>query len=394
MHIKFELPLSKSIANRYLVLQWLANGELPDFDLRWPEDVILMHTALQADASPFVNVGDAGTVMRFLTALFAADKRRNHLLTGSERMNERPIAVLVNALRELGADISYGGKEGFPPLSIKGKNLISKHLVIDGSISSQYISALMMIAPVLPEGLTLQAKTLWASEPYLQITLSMLHSFGAKAEMDNQIIRVFPSELKPAPFTIEKDWSSASYAFLLALAKPEVQVEIEGLNLHSVQGDKIVLQWFEQFFKMKCEWENNSLLIKATDEKIIPFELDFTHQPDLAQTVAAAVVLKKSKARLTGLKSLRIKETDRIQALENELQKLGVQVKSGSDFIELDATNATYTNQKQLNTYGDHRMVMCLSPFKLVNPNYVIENPNLVNKSFPGFWAEFEKFSS
>jgi 3-phosphoshikimate 1-carboxyvinyltransferase len=391
--IDFELPVSKSLANRYLILQWLANGELPDFESNWPDDVQIMHRCLKQD-SPFIDVGDAGTVMRFLTAAFAADRRRNHVLNGSPRMQERPIKVLVDSLKELNADIEYQGHDGFPPIKVKGKNLISKHLIIDGGISSQYISALMMIAPTIENGLSIQAKSTWSSEPYLHMTLNLMKQFGASAEMDSQVIRIENTELIPQPFHIESDWSSASYAYALALLKPDCVLKLNGLKSDSFQGDSLVAEWYDQFFGVETHWIDGGCEIQKTKSKSLQtIEIDFEHQPDLAQTIAFSIASQKRKGKLTGLKSLRIKETDRIAALENELSALGVHVIVTGDTIEIDATQAHFNPNKALKTYGDHRMVMSMAPLLLINPYLEIENIGLVSKSFPGFWESFSKLT-
>jgi len=390
-HIAFDLPVSKSLANRYLILQWLANGELPSFDKNWPDDVQIMHQCLMQD-SPFINVGDAGTVMRFLTAAFAADKRRNHILNGSHRMHERPIKVLVDSLRELDADVEYQGKEGFPPIKVKGKNLVSKHLIIDGNISSQYISALMMIAPTIENGLSIQAKSTWSSEPYLHMTLNLLKQFGAMAEMDSQVIRIENADLLPQPFEIESDWSSASYAYAIALLKPETTLRLKGLKPQSHQGDSLIAEWYQQFFGIETLWNDTGCDIQKTKPNHFQtIKLNFEHQPDLAQTVAFSIAAERGKGELSGLKSLRIKETDRIAALENELAALGVKVLVSQDELHLDATEAHFNPSKPLRTYGDHRMVMSMAPLLLINPHLEIENKALVSKSFPDFWANFQK---
>jgi 3-phosphoshikimate 1-carboxyvinyltransferase len=315
------------------------------------------------------DVGHAGTAMRFLTA-YLAIQQGEFVLTGSERMQQRPIKILVDALRTLGADITYLKNEGFPPLKIIGKPLLGGEITINGSVSSQYISALMMIAPYLENGLKINFEGKVTSKPYLDMTAEMM-------------------KVKDG-FIVEPDWSAASYWYsMVALAK-DAEITLLGLKKDSLQGDAVVAKIYENF-GVKTEYLENGIRLAKISPLTThhsPFLFDFTNCPDLAQTIAVTSAALNVPTKLTGLSTLRIKETDRIAALQNELSKLGCRVEVEHDeLIILSNTNAMERQHLPIKTYDDHRMAMAFAPLSLLYP-INIENPDVVIKSYPNFWED------
>ena len=399
------LPASKSISNRALVLATLSGGgprlltNVSDCD-----DTIAMLRALNLPET--VDVGAAGTSMRFLTALLSIGES-SHLLTGTRRMCNRPIGVLVDALRQLGADIAYVGQEGFPPLRIAGRELQGGKAALSGSVSSQYISALLMIAPQLRAGLTLQLQGEIVSRPYIQMTIEMMRHFGAQVEWQGErVIRVEPKPYAPTPYLIEADWSAASYWYEMVLLSDNEQetATLTGLFEQSLQGDSAVATFFEQLsvrsiFLSTGSQEPKTTLIRRGR---VPsrFDADLTQTPDLAQTLVVTCALKGISFRFTGLQSLRIKETDRIAALQTELAKLGVQVEVEGDSAmswagpqEQPAGSVPYLQPAPgtaIDTYEDHRMAMAFAPAALVLGSIDINNPEVVSKSYPRYWQDME----
>ena len=421
---RIVLPASKSISGRALILNALSGGgSLPE-NLSDSDDTQTLLRALQGlsgllsneeesgDVSlplregrggSFIDIGPAGTAMRFLTAYLSVTPGE-HFLTGSERMKHRPIAPLVDALRELGADIAYEGEEGFPPLRITGRSdLKGGSLTIDASISSQYISALLMIAPTLREGLRLTLARKIASRPYLDMTLSMMRDFGAEADWTaKDVIEVKPGSYRPTPYRIESDWSAASYWYeAVALSKDmKSTVDLVGLRHDSIQGDSKVRKMFAELgvgthYLAEPDGTETVRLTK-NDNVTCHFTADFTDTPDLAQTLAAACAMLDVPFHLCGLGSLRIKETDRIDALDKELSKLadvevvGDELRTPSDSSPCkgDAGRGPFT----FDTYDDHRMAMALAPVCLRTEGEIqINNPQVVSKSYPHFWDDLEK---
>jgi len=337
-----------------------------------------------------IDVEDAGTTMRFLTAYFAITNQ-NKILTGTSRMKERPIGILVDALRVLGADIEYLGHEGYPPIEVKKfKGQQQNELPIRGDISSQYISALMMIAPSLPQGLTLILQGKVGSRPYIEMTAAIMKHFGATCEVREDRVIIPKGNYKPADFTVESDWSAASYWFAFTAMAKHAVIYLPKLSLHSLQGDSVVVELMKSL-GVTATMENDLLkLTKSEAQKEISW--DFTHCPDLAQTIAVVCAAKGITGHLTGLESLRIKETDRIAALQKELRKVG------ADLVEKDAAHWTLIPSTQLpavasfETYKDHRMAMAFAPFAtLMDVN--LERPEVVRKSYPNFWNDMKSVS-
>jgi 3-phosphoshikimate 1-carboxyvinyltransferase len=334
-----------------------------------------------------IDVEDAGTTMRFLTAYFTVTSQ-NKVLTGTSRMKERPIALLVNALRSLGAEIVYLEKDGFPPHEIQSfKGNGSNTLSIRGDVSSQYISALMMVAPILPQGLTLTLEGKVGSRPYIEMTASIMKHFGVSCELRNDKVIIPHQAYKSSSYTVESDWSAASYWFALTALAKKADIQLPRLSLQSLQGDSVIVSIMEKI-GVKAEMKNAMLhLNKSEHQKELSW--DFTHCPDLGQTVAVVCAAKGITGHFTGLESLRIKETDRIAALQNELRKIG------ADLIEHDSEHWTLKPSESLPTrasfatYKDHRMAMAFAPLATLFP-VEIDKADVVKKSYPNYWNDLK----
>lgn len=389
---EITLPSSKSISNRALIIKALSGLPFEIENLSTANDTQIIKQLLADKNRTTFDVGHAGTAMRFLTA-YLAIQQGEFILTGSERMQQRPIKILVDALRTIGADITYLKNEGFPPLKIIGKTLSGGEITIDSSISSQYISALMMIAPYIKNGLKINFEGQVASKPYLDMTAEMMKSPTLTLPEGEGIFSHLGGD-KRGGFVVEPDWSAASYWYsMVALAK-EAEITLLGLKKKSLQGDSVVAEIFEKFGVKTDFIENGIRLTKSSDFglRTSDFQLNFTNCPDLAQTVAVTSAALNVPSKLTGLSTLRIKETDRIAALQIELTRLGFNVEvDGDDLI----VNRHSGKSQQLNhwssisvhTYDDHRMAMAFAPLSLLSP-ITIENPGVVVKSYPNFWED------
>ncbi len=382
------LPASKSISNRALIINALAGGTSNLYNLSDANDTQLM-LRLVKSTDKEIDVEDAGTTMRFLTAYFAVTNQQK-ILTGTARMKERPIGILVDALRLLGADIEYLEKEGFPSHEIKKFSGQQTHTIhIRGDVSSQYISALMMIAPLLPNGLTLVLEGKVGSRPYIEMTASLMRHFGAQANVHADKVIIPHHVYKPESYTVESDWSAASYWFAFTALADKAEIKLPKLLSNSLQGDSAIVQ-IMNLLGVKSEFESNILHLSKNQ---ITEELhwDFTHCPDLAQTVAVVCAAKNVKGYFTGLESLKIKETDRIKALQNELRKIG------ADLIEEDLAHWTLVPSTSLPkkasflTYKDHRMAMAFAPLATLM-DIEIEGPEAIRKSYPNFWNDMRSF--
>jgi 3-phosphoshikimate 1-carboxyvinyltransferase len=381
-----ELPVSKSIANRYLIISALAGKQfdLPD---TLPEDVRILRDALSSNSSE-VNIGMAGTAMRFLTANYALQEGKTVILTGVERMKQRPIAELIDALRKLGAEIEYMENEGFPPLRITGKKLKGGEVEIPASISSQFISALMMIGPIMENGLKVNLKGKVLSKPYILLTADCMQNCGVDVKLDGNTISIPSSEYRIAGLTVEADWTSASYFYALAAARPNSKLLLNGLKIDSSQGDSILVDWFGKMGITSVQKENG-VEISSSDKINFPTELDFTDHPDLAQSFAFLAAAQGKPVKLTGLDNLRLKETDRVAALKIELEKLGVSVLVEGSTMTISGSISV--KEATIKTYNDHRMAMSAAVLSTVIP-IEVEKPEVVGKSFPEFWEELKKF--
>jgi 3-phosphoshikimate 1-carboxyvinyltransferase len=345
---------------------------------------------LESDTNVF-DVGAAGTTMRFLTA-FLSRIVGEWTLTGSARMKERPIHVLVDALRQLGAKIEYTEKEGFPPLKIFGSSLEGKPIELPGDVSSQYISALLMIAPSITGGLTLKLKGEITSRPYIQLTLKLMELYGIHSKWQGAEIRVDEQPFKPQQVRAEGDWSAASYWFqIVALAKPGSKLVLRGRDRNSLQGDSRVALMFNEL-GVTHRFSKKGLVLTNDGQKTSSFQYNFSDQPDLAQTFAVTCACLGIPFHLSGLHTLTIKETNRIEALINEAAKLGfILTSNGVDDLSWDGCQESIVGKPVIETYHDHRMAMAFAPAALNVGSVIIQNPSVVSKSYPGFWEDLKK---
>ncbi|MDJ1483729.1 3-phosphoshikimate 1-carboxyvinyltransferase [Cytophagaceae bacterium YF14B1] len=385
-----QLASSKSESNRSLVINALSGGKGTLTNLSEARDTQTMQRLL-ASNDQIWDVLDAGTTMRFLTA-YATITNQEKIMTGTARMCERPIGLLVDALRVLGATIDYVKQEGYPPIHIKGFQFSGKsHIQIRGDVSSQYISALLMIAPLLPEGLQLELTGVIGSRPYIEMTLRQMETFGVQHEWNGNIIRVKPQTYQPTSYQVESDWSGASYWYSIVALAEEAEIELLGLKENSLQGDSRIAEIMVPLGVTSTFTKRGVLLKKITAQPSIV--VDFSDCPDLAQTVAVCCAAKGIEAEFTGIESLKIKETDRVKAIQNELGKFN------GELIEVES-NYKYKIPKpvlldnhtpvRIHTYDDHRMAMAFAPLALQRET-VIEHPNVVVKSYPGFWDDLRK---
>ena len=400
---RIVLPASKSISGRALVINALSGSSLLPDNLSDSDDTQAMLNALR-EMPEVIDIGAAGTAMRFLTAYLSVTPG-THTITGTERMKHRPIGILVDALRTLGADIAYEGEEGFPPLRIAGRNDIEGgELSVPGNVSSQYISALLMIAPTLKKGLRLTLTGQIASRPYLDMTMSMMRDFGAEVEwIAKDVIEVKPGSYRQRPYHIESDWSAASYWYEMVALSPDAGalVELVGLHHDSIQGDSKVWQLMSELGVATEYYEEPDgteiIRLRKTGNLACHFCHDFSHQPDLAQTFAVTCAMLDVPFRLVGLQSLRIKETDRIAALVEELGKIVCLEGNDSElqwegFYNIDDLELLPFEEFTFDTYDDHRMAMALAPVCLrTGGEIVINNPEVVSKSYPHYWEDLEK---
>jgi 3-phosphoshikimate 1-carboxyvinyltransferase len=394
-----QLTASKSESNRALIIQALCAEKFEIKNLATAQDTVILNQILNPQQLTTKNdqlfdVGPAGTTMRFLTAYFST-KIGTHILTGSDRMKKRPIGILVNALRELGAHIEYTENEGFPPLKITGKVLKGGEIEVDGNVSSQFISALLLIVPELQNGLVIKFKGEVTSRPYINMTLKMLEEFRVYGQWHDNSISVSKQNyhIKSEPdyaYQIEADWSSASYWYAIAALSDEVDFTIKGLKNPSLQGDAIVSDIFT-FFGVKTAYISDGIHLTKTRIKDEHFGFDFSDCPDLAQTAAVVAGALQIPAFFNGLHTLRIKETDRVNALKNELAKVGIEVEILNDnSIKVNPT-PNIQHPTSVKTYEDHRMAMAFAALATKLDSIIIEQPDVVKKSYPNFWNDLKK---
>ncbi|MCW3084268.1 MAG: 3-phosphoshikimate 1-carboxyvinyltransferase [Bacteroidetes bacterium] len=393
-----DLTASKSESNRALIIQALCSDRFEITNLATAQDTQVLQQILKAEAESTASenhydVGPAGTTMRFLTAYFAA-RPGTHVITGSDRMKKRPIGILVDALRSLGANITYLEKEGFAPLKIEGKTLKGGEVEIDGNVSSQFISALLLVSPAFQNGLVIKFKGEITSRPYINMTLKMLEEFGVYGVWQENSISVskqkYTVEEDDFVYHVEGDWSAASYWYAFAALAEEADFTIRGLNHPSLQGDAIVADVFT-FFGVKTEYIPDGIRITRTRIKDEHFGFDFSDCPDLAQTAALVTAGLQIPAFFNGLHTLRIKETDRIVALKNELSKIGVEVEILNDNSIKIKPEGAALRPEVIHTYDDHRMAMSFAALAMKVDHVTIEHPEVVKKSYPGFWNDLEK---
>lgn len=385
-----QLPASKSISNRVLIIHALSGGKETLRNLSDCDDTRVMIKALTGNEE-VIDILAAGTAMRFLTAYLSAIPG-THTITGTQRMQQRPIQILVNALRELGAQIEYAGNEGFPPLRICGTELTGNEITLKGNVSSQYISALLMIGPALKHGLRLHLTGEIISRPYINLTLRLMKDFGAVAAwISDQSIRVEPRPYRSVPFTVESDWSAASYWYQIAALAPAVEIELTGLFRNSYQGDSRGAQLFA---KLGVETQYTDRGVRLIKKGALPTRVDedLVDIPDLAQTFVVTCALLDIPFRFTGLQTLKIKETDRIAALKAELAKLGYVLRDENDSILVwDGERCEPQETPVIKTYEDHRMAMAFAPATIRYPQLQIAEPQVVSKSYPAYWEDLKK---
>lgn len=389
--VEINLPSSKSESNRLLIMQALANNLFKINGLSLAEDTKLLQRALQS-SEQHLNVGMAGTAYRFLCAFFAIQEGKKVRLSGADRMHERPIGILVDALRKLGAQINYLEKEGYPPLEIVGKKLSGGKLKLDASVSSQFVSALLLIAPYLSTTLKVELSEL-VSKPYVDLTVSLMKRLNADVDFKDNLISVLPSSYYfKGEVEVEKDWSSAAFFYQMAALTNIPKITFEGLSENSLQGDRRLASIFKSFGIKTVFTTTGVELIKGTEVQK-SLSLDLTDCPDLIPSVAVTAAVLCDFAEIKGVQTLRIKESDRVSALKNELDKIGVKVKElGKDRIQIIPKMEININLRPtFSTYNDHRMAMCLAPLAVLFNELEIENPKVVGKSFPHFWEELEK---
>jgi len=387
------LPASKSISNRALVLNALAGNAMLPVNVSDCDDTNVMLQWL-ANRPAVVDIGAAGTAMRFSTALLAVSEGV-HTITGTQRMQNRPIGVLVNALRQLGAEVQYVEKEGFPPLRIVGRGeLAGGELMLPGNVSSQYISALLMIAPTLKKGLRLVLTDEIISRPYINMTLAMMREFGAKAEWQSEnVIEVQPGAYRQCRYVVENDWSAASYWYeMVALARnDDASVVLPGLFSESLQGDCRGKEVFEML-GVHTDFDGTNMKLTKTMHTAERLDYDFVEMPDLAQTFVVTCCMMGVPFHFTGLQSLKIKETDRINALKTELAKLGFVLEDlGDSELLWTGQRTAMQSDASIDTYEDHRMAMAFAPAALRLGEFRINHPEVVTKSYPRYWEDLQR---
>lgn len=407
INTEIQLTGSKSECNRALIISALSKKLVQVENLSNAADTVTLNgilnklgvennesgqnTKLQTNNSELVDVGPAGTAMRFLSAYLSA-KNGNFLLTGTERMKQRPIGILAEALKTLGADISYTENEGFPPLNIIGPlNQKTEKVSIKGDVSSQYISALLMIAPILPQGLVLEIEGELTSKPYVDMTLDMLSSVGIEHHWAGNSISIKPQTFKPATLVVEPDWSAASYWYSIAALADEAKISLPALKEKSLQGDSQI-QKIMEIFGIQTSKTATGISIQSNEKASdAPAVLDLKTCPDLAQTIVVIAAALGKNMAFTGLETLKIKETDRIAALQNELAKIGVTLTENNLVYTLNCDKLHFPNKITIATYEDHRMAMAFAPLALLVKEVEIEEMQVVEKSYPYFWEDLKK---
>ncbi|PPL03420.1 3-phosphoshikimate 1-carboxyvinyltransferase [Parapedobacter indicus] len=394
-----ELTGSKSESNRALIIQAWGGGLVEVGNLSSAADTETLKQALRAivhttggDGTTVIDVGPAGTAMRFLTAYLPTTNGR-YLLTGSERMKQRPIGILVDALRTLGAHVEFTGQTGYPPLAINGGfNQATDAVTVKGDVSSQYLSALLLIAPTLPNGLRLQIEGELTSRPYLVMTLDMLGEAGIQHDWQGDTIYIAPQRAHATRIVVEPDWSAASYWYAMAALSAAADLFLPNLKSQSLQGDAAIVNIMAHF-GITSSFTDGGLSIRkiAGHQPTGVTLLDFKECPDLAQTVIVCAAALRRDLSFTGLHTLKIKETDRIAALQNELGKFGVKLVEDGSVYHLRTAELRQPEQLSFDTYEDHRMAMAFAPLALVFDGIQVNEPNVVEKSYPDFWKHLKQ---
>ncbi|MDX9695740.1 MAG: 3-phosphoshikimate 1-carboxyvinyltransferase [Bacteroidales bacterium] len=386
-----SLPASKSISNRMLIIQALCPVDFKIRNISTSDDTKVLIDALKNIDKETFDIGAAGTSMRFLSAYFSL-LPGERILTGSARMKQRPIDELVSILQQFGAEIQYLEHEKFPPIKIDGKKLVASPITIRGDISSQFITALLLIAPSLDGHFCLTIENKILSKDYIMMTIRLMEMYGINIVWDDKTIHVNHGQYIPQDISIESDWSSASYWFEMVSLSENSTIELIGLQPESLQGDSVLQDLFQPL-GVETRFTNSGIVLKSSPTTCDFFEYDFTSCPDLAQTLAVTLVAKNIPFRLTGLDNLSIKETDRIQALISELLKFGIYLQKENSNILSWAGNETINPSDQIiiETYHDHRMALAFAPLALKTGSLQITNPGVVSKSYPNFWNDLRE---
>ncbi len=389
VHTTVHLPASKSISNRALILNALSLSNTPIHNLSDCEDTRVIVESFNSNSNLF-DVKGAGTAMRFLTA-FLAGMEGEWIIRGSKRMHERPIHPLVETLNVLGAEIEYLEKEGYPPLRIRGRRLKGGEVFVAGNISSQFISALLMVAPMMENGLVMNIEKQVISKPYIDLTIGMMKDYGVHTKWEENKITVKPQKYKAVEYTVEQDWSAASYWYEIVSLLPGAEVKLPGLRKVSLQGDANVANLFSDL-GVETEYLEDGIIIRHMKRKARKFFHDFIREPDLAQTFATTCCFKGIPFLFSGTQSLKIKETDRIAALITELRKMGFVLRDGgSGMLEWDGERCFPAEVPAIDTYDDHRMAMSMAPGSILLKPLFINDPMVVTKSYPSFWDDLKK---
>lgn len=390
INCEINLPASKSESNRVLMIKYLSGSDFSINNLSDSEDTKVLKNILEGyKKHKQLNTGNCGTAMRFLTA-FLSLQNGEWLLTGDHRMRQRPIADLVDSLNSIGADIDYQAIKGSPPLRIKGKNIDGGNVQVNGSISSQFISALIMIAPFLNNGLTINMTGDIVSRPYIEMTLSILKHFGIKYSYKKNSVEIPNQPFIPKDYFIEADWTAASYWYQIAAFSKSAEIKLNGLKRKSRQGDAIIARLFEEL-GVSSEFVADGIIIRKVSNPAKYFEFDFADNPDIAQTFAVTCAGLNTEAKLSGLKNLKYKETERLSALSAELKKSGFNIETDEDSLLIKKTDRISNRQLEIKTYSDHRMALAFAPLAIKFGGIMLEEPSVVFKSYPNYFNDYEK---
>ena len=384
------LNSSKSESNRLLIIKALSEKEITIKNLSKANDSVLLKNLLESENLVVWDAQDAGTSFRFLTS-FLAIKKEHVVLSGTERMKQRPVKVLVDALNKIGAEILYLENEGFPPIYVKGKiNQVKNKLDIPGDISSQYISSLLLIAPLLEKGIEINIEEPFYSRPYVNMTLNLMNSFGIKSEVKGNKISIKNQEFSSGSYIVESDWSAASYWYsILSISDNINNLTLQGLKKKSNQGDSVISELMKSF-GVNTQYKEDGIVLTKIKLDTEEIELDFRDCPDLAQTILVVAAYHKIKLKVSGVESLKIKETDRLLAMKNELKKIGCDFYEEGNFWILEKRNQEIDDELSIDTYKDHRMAMAFAPLAS-KKSMIINDPDVVVKSYPTYWEDLKK---
>ena len=385
-----NLNSSKSESNRLLIIKALSEKEITIKNLSKANDSVLLKNLLESENLVVWDAQDAGTSFRFLTS-FLAIKKEHVVLSGTERMKQRPVKVLVDALNKIGAEILYLENEGFPPIYVKGKiNQVKNKLDIPGDISSQYISSLLLIAPLLEKGIEINIEEPFYSRPYVNMTLNLMNSFGIKSEVKGNKISIKNQEFSSGSYIIESDWSAASYWYsILSISDNINNLTLQGLKKKSNQGDSVISELMKSF-GVNTQYKEDGIVLTKIKFDTEEIELDFRDCPDLAQTILVVAAYHKIKLKVSGVESLKIKETDRLLAMKNELKKIGCDFYEEGNYWILEKRNREIDDELSIDTYKDHRMAMAFAPLAS-KKSMIINDPDVVVKSYPTYWEDLKK---